>query len=195
MPTPLACPNCGTSWSLDPTALSMMAACPLCQKETRVHVFPSFFREENPASAVPEAVVIEGEASCFYHPGKRASVPCSSCGRFLCALCDVKLGDRNLCPGCIEAGRTKGKITELEASRVLWDSTALMLSVLPLVLCFWASILTAPAAIVVAIIGWNKPTSVVRRNRWRLWLAVLLGTLEIAGWITFFIFISNNSNA
>src|SRR5438874_13754528 len=89
---------------------------------------------------------MEGEAGCFYHPQKRAIIPCAACGRFLCALCDVELNDEHLCPVCLETGRKKGKLTQLETKRTLYDSSALILSVLPII-CLWPlSIVTAPAA-------------------------------------------------
>ena len=45
---------------------------------------------------VADALLSEGESSCFYHPNKRAVVPCDQCGRFLCTLCRVDFGQRVL---------------------------------------------------------------------------------------------------
>jgi hypothetical protein len=187
MPTLLACPKCQTPWPMDFGSLTAMQVCSGCMKPVTAYPFPALLRE-NAATAHPEKVVMEGEASCFYHADKRAVVPCSACGRFLCALCDVVLGDRHLCPGCLETGRAKGKLTELETSRTLWDSMALALAVLPLI-CVWPSVVFAPAALIVAIYGWRKPMSIVRRSRWRFWLAITLSVLQILGWIAFGIFI------
>ena len=183
MPARLACPKCAAPWPESPAELAALTACPSCAKTARVLAFPALFREAVPVVAPLDQVLSEGEASCFYHPAKRAAVPCGACGRFLCALCDVKLGDRHLCPGCVETGRAKGKITELEPARTLWDTTALMLAAVPLVLCYPISILTAPAAVVVAIVGRKKPSSVIPRGRWRLWLALVLAVLQILGWL------------
>jgi hypothetical protein len=193
MSASIACPSCSAPWPATLAELHLLAACPNCAKSARVLAFPALFRVATPVVTPTDQVLTEGEASCFYHPAKRAVVPCSACGRFLCALCDVKLGGRNLCPGCVEAGRAKGKLTELEPSRTLWDTSALMLAALPLILCFYVSILTAPAAIVVAIIGWKKPTSVIPRGRWRLWLALILATLQIMGWIALLVVVINKS--
>jgi hypothetical protein len=163
--------------------MSAMEACPGCMKPVSAFAFPALLRENTITAQHPEKIVVEGEASCFYHADKRAVVPCSSCGRFLCALCDVVLGDRHLCPGCLETGRTKGKLTELETGRTLWDSMALALAAFPMI-CIWPSLVFAPAALVVAIYGWRKPMSIVRRSKWRFWLALVLCVLQIAGWIT-----------
>ena len=179
----LACPKCSEPWPVQPAELAALTECPGCTRVARAIVFPALFRTVTTAVVPMNQVLSEGEASCFYHPAKRAVVPCHSCGRFLCALCDVKLGERNLCPGCVETGRTKGKLTELEPSRTLWDTSALVLALVPLLLCYPVTLLAAPAAIAVAIIGWRKPTSVIPRGRWRLWLALALAVLQIIGWV------------
>jgi hypothetical protein len=185
MSASLACPNCSTPWPATPYELATLMACPRCQQTAAVTTFPALFRSAHRPAVAAENLLIEGEASCFYHPHKRASVPCSACGRFLCTLCDVKLGDKSLCPGCVESGRTKGRLTELEPGRTLWDTAAFVLATVPLLLCFYPSMLGAPAALVVALVGWKKPSSIIPRNKWRLWVAVILSTLQIVGWVIF----------
>lgn len=163
------------------------APCPGCNALVQVEVFPALTRKV--AEGKPgETILIEGEASCFYHPQKRATVPCAACGRFLCALCDVEINDEHLCPACLETGRKKGKLTQLETKRILYDSSALMLAALPLLLfcLWWISIVTAPAAIVLAIYSWYQPSSILPRSRVRSYLAIGLGLAEVAGWILFF---------
>ena len=78
--------------------------------------------------SIGEAIVVEGEAACFYHPGKRATVPCGVCGRFLCALCDLELNGRHVCPACLETSRRKGDLRNLDTRRMLYDSAALSLA-------------------------------------------------------------------
>jgi hypothetical protein len=129
-----------------------------------------------------EAVVVENEASCFYHPQKKAVLPCEGCGRFLCALCDCELHGQHFCPACLETGKKKGKIKRLENERVLYDDLALALAVLPL-LIFYFTLVTAPIALYIAIRYWNSPRSIVRRQtHWRFVIAIIFATLEIAGW-------------
>lgn len=178
----IPCPECQTPWTVPLSDETSLMVCPGCAREGAAAVFPAFMRPAVTAS-LPEKLVIEGEASCFYHADKRAAVPCSSCGRFLCALCDIVVGERHLCPACIESGRTKGKFLEFETNRTLWDSAALTLAVLPTILCFYVSVFTAPAAIIVAIMGWKKPSSIIPRGRWRLWIAIVLSVLQIAAWV------------
>ena len=183
---PLACPRCATP--LRPAELNRqgLAPCPGCRIPTQAEVFPAFLRPMQ-AGAAPETIVAEGEAGCFYHPDKRAAAHCASCGRFLCALCDVKLGGQHFCPGCVESGQRKGTLSELETKRTLYDGTALALAVVPLAAAVTMvlaplTLLTAPAAIGVAFYGWNKPGSLVPRSRIRAVLALLLGALQILGW-------------
>src|SRR6266487_4437379 len=69
------------------------APCPNCGALLAVEVFPALFRRIAPGRAA-EAILIEGEAGCFYHPQKKAVAPCEVCGRFLCAVCDCEVKDR-----------------------------------------------------------------------------------------------------
>src|ERR1051325_5705940 len=101
--------------------------CPSCAAPLRVEIFPALFKAPTPSQPA-QAVVIEGEASCFYHPNKKAVLPCETCGRFLCALCDVELNGQHLCPACLTSGQKKGKLTHLDNRRVLYDSLALTLA-------------------------------------------------------------------
>jgi hypothetical protein len=146
-----------------------------------VAVFPAF-RRLPPKGALPETVLVEGEAACFYHATKRAVVPCAECGRFLCALCDVQLHGRHLCPNCLEAGRRKAQFTELETGRTLLDGAALQVAIVTL-LCplFWfIGAVTGPLAIVLAIRSWFRPGSLVPRTRIRAYAAIMLGLGGIA---------------
>jgi hypothetical protein len=181
---PIACPQCravlGAEFFNQPAA----QPCPSCATELRVTVFPALFRAESVTTG--ERVMAEGEASCFYHPEKRAAVVCDLCGRFLCTLCDVDFDGRHLCPMCLEAGRQKGRIAKLQNSRTRHDRFALLLAVGPL-LIFYFTIFTAPAALFYAIWHWRSPGSIV--PNWRrlfLILAMCFASLEIAGWIVFF---------
>jgi hypothetical protein len=66
----------------------------------------------------------------------------------------------------------------------MYDTIALALAVLPVVtLAFWfLTIITAPMALFVAIRYWNAPRSLVRRTKIRYVLAMILATLQMAGW-------------
>src|SRR5262245_64413079 len=112
---PFSCTKCRTPLSADMAKLATFASCPACGASLHIEVFPALFRRLAPGSA-GEAVMLDGESSCFYHPQKKAVVPCAECGRFLCALCDCELNDQHFCPACLESGKKKKRITDLEDS-------------------------------------------------------------------------------
>src|SRR5215469_6856284 len=153
MTSPLIqCPAC-RAWLMEGVFNQPdFAPCPACGVPLLTEVFPALFRK-TAAVQTGEAVMIEGESSCFYHPEKKAVLPCDGCGRFLCALCDCLLHGRHYCPTCLEAGKTKGKIKSLENQRTQYDNVALSLAILPLVLIFtvYFTFITAPMALFVAI--------------------------------------------
>ena len=149
-------------------------------------LFPAAFQP--PRIDLAEPIVDPDEASCFYHPAKRAVAHCDICGRFLCALCRIELGridleERNLCPVCLENGRRTRTIERLEPRRVLYDNIALGAATIP-VLFVWPAIFGAMAALFVALRYWRAPGSIVPRSRVRFWLAIVLALLEIAAMVT-----------
>ena len=163
-------------WAL---AAGEEAVCTLCGASNEAHVFPAAFQA--PAPVETEAA-LEGEAACFDHPAKRAVAACQQCGRFVCQLCSVELGQAIWCPSCVAAGAGQAKAANLDSSRVLYDSMALMTPLLSL-LVWPLTLIAAPGAIVLSIAKWRAPLSLVRRNRWRFGAAILVGLLELGGWI------------
>lgn len=159
--------------------------CPACGAPLQFEVFPALFRKIG-AGHRGEALMVEGESSCFYHPQKKAVLPCDGCGRFLCALCDCPLEGRHYCPTCLEAGRTKGKIRSLDNQRTLYDSIALALAILP-ILVFYFTLITAPMTLYVAIRYWKVPSSILRRTKIRFVAAIVIALLQIGGWIALLI--------
>jgi hypothetical protein len=189
MQSPLVqCPKCQASLFEGVFNQPELWPCPTCGVPVQIEVFPALFRPLA-AGREGEAVMVEGESSCFYHPDKKAVLPCEGCGRFLCALCDCELHGQHFCPACLEAGKTKGKIKSIENERTLYDSIALALAALPL-LIFYLTFITAPAALFVAIRYWNKPRSIVHYTRFRYILAIVLAGLQIGGWIAVIIAVS-----
>ncbi|MCX7824788.1 MAG: hypothetical protein N2689_04450 [Verrucomicrobiae bacterium] len=178
----IACLRCRAS--LPPTAVNTTApvVCPACGVMTLTAVFPALFRPQAAPSA-GEPLATEEEASCFYHPRKKAATACELCGRFLCALCDVDFNGRHLCPGCIERGAKKEERPTLDNHRTLYDGVALALADLPVFLCLFATFITAPMAIYVAVRYWNAPGSLVRRaQKPRFVLAILLSVAQLVVW-------------
>lgn len=182
------CPKC-QAWLLEGVFNQPdLSPCPACGVPLQIEVFPALFRDRAVGQG-GETILVEGESSCFYHPQKKAVIPCHGCGRFLCALCDCELHGQHFCPTCLETGKTKGKIKNLENQRTLYDSIALSLAVYPL-LFFYFTLITAPAALFVALRYWNAPRSIVHRTRIRYLIAMILAAAQIAGWGMLFVFLA-----
>jgi hypothetical protein len=185
MNTLVQCPKCH-AWLLEGIFNQPeLSPCPACGVPLQVEIFPALFRKIAPGQS-GETVVVEGESSCFYHPQKKAVLPCDGCGRFLCALCDCQLNSQHFCPACLEAGRTKGKIKSLENQRTLYGSIALSLAFYP-ILIFYFTIITAPMALFVAIRYWKSPPSLVNRSKTSFVIAIIFALLQIAGWGILFV--------
>jgi hypothetical protein len=191
------CPQCRTALAPDSWAGGAPVRCPGCRSELFARAFPLLAQPPpaNPGGAGERAIA--GEAACFFHPEKRAERSCDRCGRFVCALCDLPMGGRHLCPACLSSGLEKEKLPELVARRLVWSHLAFSLSWVPLVIG-WATwpvlFFTGPVAIGVAIYGWNKPGSLVHgRRRWLALLAIVLGLAQLGGVVAFILFLWNTN--
>ncbi len=145
----------------------------------QIAVFPAF-SWTTAAGTRPQLALEEGESTCFYHPDKRAVVPCDTCGRFLCALCDIELHGKHLCPACIAPGKAESGIGYLERGRPRYDQMVWSMLILPLPFCGMAAPLTATAALVLAIWKWGAPGSLVARTRLRLGVGMATAVVELA---------------
>jgi hypothetical protein len=180
----IACPHCRSILPVSNINTGGLHRCPECLTGVRTDLFNAFNRPLGPAST-GELVQVQGQAECFFHPGKKAVAPCAECGRLLCALCDVSFDGHSLCIGCLQTGRSKGRIADLEDSRFLYDSLALYLAFLPMCI-FFLTLITAPATVYVVLRYWNAPNSVLPRIRYRFVLALLIAIAQIVAWVIFF---------
>jgi hypothetical protein len=178
--SPLYCTKCNHELPLFVFRMDEFRPCPSCGAGIYGVIFPALLKESS-QSRPGQTLVLDTDAGCFYHPQKKAEITCDYCGRFLCALCDVEMEGQHLCPPCIETGKQKGRIKTLENRRTLYDSIALSLSILPL-LIFYFTLITAPITIYIAIRYWNAPKSILHRGKWRLILAMILASSQIVGW-------------
>ena len=183
----LRCDKCQTPLPGATANTGTFVACPACGVSTLVEVFPAFARPV-PRGRTSEALASQEDAGCFYHPHKKAVVPCDDCGRFLCALCDLEIDGRHVCPSCIEVARKGGKSLRAGGQRTLHDQVALtVLSggvALSLITVGFATLISAPAVLFMVVRYWNEPKrSPVPRTRARLIFAGILALLQIAGWI------------
>ncbi len=180
----IECTQCKKNLDLNKLDEGGMIRCHSCGEFIHVEAFPALFRELT-SGEVGENLLIDDDAGCFYHPRKKAVIPCSSCGRFLCTLCDVEFNGKHVCLSCLETGKTKKKIKNLENHRTLYDNIALSLSIISLLLWF-VTIITAPIVIYIAIRNWKSPGSIIPRTKIRYIAAIIIACLQITGWSALF---------
>ena len=185
------CSNCFTPLPPSVCNTGSLVSCVACNAQIQAEVFPANFRALAPGQT-GERIVVEGESSCFYHESKKAVVPCAACGRFLCAVCDVELDGQHLCPPCLEAGRTKGTLQQLETKRFLYDNSALLIAIAPIILLYFLTFVTAPIAIFLAILSFFKPNSIVGHSKVKAIAAIVIGLLQLAVWVIVLTGLSSN---
>ena len=174
------CTACNADLNMDLINTPDLIPCVQCGSLIRAVVFAALFRER-PAPALGETIILDDEASCFYHEDKKAVIPCTSCGRFLCALCDIDIDHQHLCPVCLQRV-TQDKESEcFENESIQYDNIALAVAVLPLLMLF-LTIITAPLTIYLVIRHWKTPTGPLPRTKIRFVLAFLIALTEIIAW-------------
>ena len=135
--------------------------------------------EEPKAAVAAEPLLINDQANCFYHPDKKAIILCSSCGRFLCALCDIEFDQEHLCPACLQSGTRKKKIRNVDSEVVCHDKIAFAVAVYPII-TFIFTIITAPIALYLSIRYWN--TKSLTGSKARLVFAFFIAVVQIIFW-------------
>jgi len=183
----LQCTRCHWLLPVESANQPDLVPCPHCREWLDVNIFPALFRPPPPVTT-GEKLVIEGEASCFYHPQKKAVVPCVSCGRFLCALCDVEFNDQHLCPACLEVGKKKGKIVNLQKQRTRYDRMTFWVGLAPFCMLPITPV-TGAIAIYMAARYWNAPLSLVAGNKGWFVAGAILGGIQIVAGLVFYYYI------
>lgn len=182
----LRCPSCKRALGPESWIDATHAECRTCEKELEFAAFPALTAPKT--RVAPQTAVLDADSVCFFHAENRAEAVCDSCGRLLCPVCTISLGGQRICPSCMAASRTSESATVVR-SRILYDSMALTLALLPII--FWPlTLVSAPTALGLVIYGWNKPGSHVRGpSRTRFIVAGILALLQVAAWLTFFIYL------
>jgi hypothetical protein len=179
-----ACRKCGLILPAEVFNTPEPAACPGCRNTILGRVFPAFLTGPREGHA-GEVIGIDELSSCFFHPTRRAVVPCGECGRFLCALCDLEIEGRHLCPPCLEAGRKQASLAVFHTSHTRWDNIAMLLAIVPLVtvIGWYFSMFTSAAAVFISIWKWRSPKqSMIPYSQGRFIVALLISALTLAGW-------------
>ncbi len=176
------CTKCEAPVDVNDINTKIFVACRSCGARSRTDVFPAISPPDD-AVQTAEQVIVTDDASCFYHPKKQAVVHCTSCGRFLCALCDVEIDNTHLCFSCMETGKKKSKLNDLETNRTIYDGFALRVALYPILM--WPfTLITAPIALFMVIKYWKAPTSIIKRTRIRFIAAFIIAFAQVAAWVT-----------
>src|SRR5262245_20168171 len=142
----LECPACGASLGWESLAAEAPTRCPRCAVTLEISVCPALLRPLA-AGELGETIRSDQESACFYHPRRQAVVPCESCGRFLCSLCDVDFNGRHVCAPCLESARGQGALPNLETRRTRHDLIAMAVAIYPIVPFVFPTLFTAPVAL------------------------------------------------
>ncbi len=174
------CTLCGRPVRDDALNRNEFTACHSCKVGLQVTVFPAIVTQQRLGQQA-EKLVIDDEASCFFHADKRAVVPCDVCGRFLCSLCDIPIADRHVCPACIQADAAKGQAAQTamptENERRTYGALAMLLAIIPL------GGITQMISLYYCIRYWAKPTSVMQNTRLRYVLAAIISLLVLCVYV------------
>lgn len=172
------CPKCKAP--LEGLCDTEAGQCGACATVLQVLLFPARRRAKPVARA---ARSVDGDATCFFHAQNQAVSVCEGCGRYVCVVCEIPGdGGRKLCPPCVSAGRKKAVVKADEI--VTYDAMATTLALVP-ILMWPLTLVTAPAALFLAIYGWRKPRSLVRPGPGRFIAAIVIASLQIGGWAFF----------
>jgi hypothetical protein len=182
MPAILLCPNCS-----EPLAVSLFVAgqsgqCPACHAQVEAYIFPEFHRD--PAPRPEFRLAEEHEAVCYFHARYRAKTPCDNCGRFLCDICTIRVGSRQLCAECLSQLRKQKNETGLVLYAPLFDNTALFLVTAPLLTGIFAffTFFSAPVSLFLSFYYWPRQWTLLPRSRLRFVIAIFLSVLLISCW-------------
>jgi hypothetical protein len=83
--------------------------CPNCRRMFEATVFQPVQRRHRNVetlAAMPDGVA----GACANHARNAAVTSCKRCGLFICALCDMNVGEGSFCPGCFDRVRADGTL-------------------------------------------------------------------------------------
>lgn len=197
----IACPVCHRLKFTLPHPGAGRVVCPCSKKkQIRFHRYPAYVRKSEMEAALAaggrESGWVEGESTCFHHPERTAVAACADCGVFVCRLCETSDRGTSLCLSCFtkrQQSDLKLDVKKTGSKRIVYDNLAVALALLPMMF-FWATLVTAPAALFVVIRYWRShPCSVVPRTRFRFVFAGAVALLQMTGWVFFFVALMENA--
>jgi len=102
------CPSCNAP--LDAATLHAgVMNCPYCRKQFEATPFQPRDRHHQAVQVVTETP--DGiAAACANHARNAAVTSCTRCGLFICALCDMNVGEGSYCPSCFDRMRDQSTL-------------------------------------------------------------------------------------
>ena len=102
------CPSCNAP--LDAATLHAgVMNCPHCRKQFEATPFQPRERHHQAVQVVTETP--DGiAAACANHERNAAVTSCTRCGLFICALCDMNVGEGSYCPSCFDRMRDQSTV-------------------------------------------------------------------------------------
>ncbi|MFP4541537.1 MAG: hypothetical protein ACLFR7_07900 [Opitutales bacterium] len=185
---PLPCAACGASLRLGQYTDDGRLDCSSCGRRHEVALAPALLRAASETERVGE-LAQDDEATCFYHPERRAVAACEASGRYLCELCRVEVNGHVYSMEAFQTLRAGGQDARFLVEETRYDRGALMLALLPLLSVFLVgfTIFTGPMAMVLAIFALTRRVKgPVGRGPWVAIAALLLGLGQTAFWIFLF---------
>lgn len=175
----VACPRCGVA--IDPASIvSGVQTCRLCRGRFEAVRFDP----PAPDTSVPRLAESGpgGAQPCPAHPGNAASVHCSRCGVFACALCRIETDGKVLCPACFERLADAGELPSLLAAYRDYGRSQALLAALGLVVPFVGPV-AGPASIYYGTKALAQRRAMgEEQRRASVWALCLLGAAEaVAG--------------
>lgn len=188
---PFRCKHCFVTLPREALNRPGWVSCEQCGKRGAYWLFPAFYRADAMGQLAESRG--EGQASCFFHCDKVATVACDGCGRFLCSVCDVPVGKSHLCTSCLQAKDQRSGAQWFENERLLHDSMTLTLA-LAVPILFWpGTIVSAPYALYRSIRHFRTPSSIVSEGRWRLYLAMVVSAAQVLAIVIGLLFLLSRS--
>lgn len=142
-----------------------------------IYLFPAVIRSSS--SANMETIMQDGQASCFFHKDSPATALCDVSGRMICDLCKTEWNGKTVSMSALQSLLKNDRSAENVTSRTNWDTIALTLVLLP-ILIGPLMVFTAPIALAICLFKWRDgSTSIVRRSRWRYVVAGMIAVPEL----------------
>lgn len=177
------CPKCKTMLVLEGDQASHQLVCRYCQSKLFFNVYPAITVEAEQGKEA-EKVVLDEDASCFFHEDKLAVVTCDQCGAYLCNLCDIPVEGNHYCSTCFK--KAKEGFASMKNRTILYDDLCLFVALISFVM--WpVTLITAPAVFIASIVFWKKVETPYPRWRWRFVMAMFVSLLTMIGWGALFV--------